>query len=461
MRNRFENIAGLRVGAYIRVSHDEQVKHGYSLDAQRENLQNFIKENHLQLVDFYEDEGITARKNLKNRKAFKRMLEDIEAHKMDLIIFIKLDRWFRNIQDYYITQQVLDKNNVQWIATTEEYDTTTASGRLNLNIRLSIAQDEADRTSERIKFVFDEKKRRREALTRSVPIGYKISDNHYVIDDEKAPLVRDYFKFYLETQSIVKAVDMIRDKYNFPLKYSRARGMLTMDAYIGTFHNIPNYAPPLLDLELYEAAKALSHKRSFRQNQTGNIYIFSGMIACRHCGKTMVGFHRVMYSQRRGERDYYGYRCENYWRDHNCTNNHTFGEFRIEEFLLSNLRDLADHCIRDYTIEKKREESTPQPNPQKLKNKIDKLRRLYMDDLIDLDSYKREYTAYQEQLKKMEPQKEDLNKTKQVDALRQLLNSDFETCYQSMSREERRSFWSKVVHRIYWSQEEGFSVDFF
>ena len=145
-RSRFEHIAGLRTGAYIRVSHEEQVKHGYSLDAQRENLEQFIKENRLKLVDFYMDEGISARKNPQKRKEFKRMITDVEAGNLDLIIFIKLDRWFRNIQEYYIAQQILEKNNVQWVATMEDYDTTTASGRLNLNIRLSIAQDEADRT---------------------------------------------------------------------------------------------------------------------------------------------------------------------------------------------------------------------------------------------------------------------------------------------------------------------------
>ena len=216
-RSRFEHIAGLRTGAYIRVSHEEQVKHGYSLDAQRENLEQFIKENRLKLVDFYMDEGISARKNPQKRKEFKRMITDVEAGNLDLIIFIKLDRWFRNIQEYYIAQQILEKNNVQWVATMEDYDTTTASGRLNLNIRLSIAHDEADRTSERIKFVFENKLKNKEVITGACPLGYKIENKHYVIDEETAPIARAVFDEYNDRQSKRKTLDAIYARFGMKL----------------------------------------------------------------------------------------------------------------------------------------------------------------------------------------------------------------------------------------------------
>ena len=73
---------------------------------------------------------------------------------IDLIIFTKLDRSFRSVRDNHAVQAILDKNNVVWRAILEDYQTETADGRLKVNIMLSVAENEADRTSERIKFVF-------------------------------------------------------------------------------------------------------------------------------------------------------------------------------------------------------------------------------------------------------------------------------------------------------------------
>ena len=154
-----------RTALYIRVSSDEQARHGLSLDEQRETLQQYAKEKGMQVVGIYTDEGCSARKALNRRKALKNLLHDVEQGQIDLILFIKLDRWFRNIADYYRVQDILDKHKVNWLAIQEDYNTLTTSGRLALNIRLSIAQNESDMTADRIKFVFEGKKRRREALT--------------------------------------------------------------------------------------------------------------------------------------------------------------------------------------------------------------------------------------------------------------------------------------------------------
>ena len=120
--------------------------------------------------------GVTARKKLSKRLAFQRLLSDVRQDKIDLIIFIKLDRWFRNVADYYATMQILESHNVNWECTEEDYDTTTSNGRLHLNIKLSIAQNESDQTSDRIKYVF--KNRRDNGMwdTGKVKYGYKIVD---------------------------------------------------------------------------------------------------------------------------------------------------------------------------------------------------------------------------------------------------------------------------------------------
>lgn len=139
---------------YVRCSKEEQAKFGDTIEAQTEDLKEFARQHHLQVVDIYIDEGHTARKKYNKRKEFVRMLHDIELHKFQYIIFTKLDRWFRNISDFYKIQEIFDNNGVTWLTALERYEMETTNGRLNVNIRLSVAQDEADRDSDRIKDVF-------------------------------------------------------------------------------------------------------------------------------------------------------------------------------------------------------------------------------------------------------------------------------------------------------------------
>ena len=191
----------IRAALYIRVSTEEQVREGYSLDAQKAHLMEYAKKHEYSVVGLYADEGISARKTYKKRKAFMQLLSDVEAGKIDIILFIKLDRWFRSVADYYKVQEILDAHKVGWRATMEQYDTTTAGGRLYVNIRLAVAQDEADRTSERIKFVFDRKVAENQIISGRLPIGYKIENNKLVIDEEGAAIVRRVFDLYLTLRS--------------------------------------------------------------------------------------------------------------------------------------------------------------------------------------------------------------------------------------------------------------------
>ena len=183
----------IRAALYIRVSHDEQVLHGLSLEAQEATLKEYAQNKGYTIIDTYADEGITARKKLSNRKDLQRLLKDVQADKIDLILVTKLDRWFRNIKDYYEVQDILEAHNCNWKTVLEDYDTSTASGRLHINIMLSVNQDECDRTSERIKAVFEHKKQQGEVCSGRVPDGYVIKDKKLIIDEKQAQEIGDLF----------------------------------------------------------------------------------------------------------------------------------------------------------------------------------------------------------------------------------------------------------------------------
>ena len=109
-----------RVACYCRVSTDEQAKHGYSIRAQKDRLEAYVKNNNdMILVDFYIDDGVSAVK-VGKRVEMQRLLSDVKEHKVDMILFTKLDRWGRSVGIYYQIQSVLDEYGVIWKAIDED-----------------------------------------------------------------------------------------------------------------------------------------------------------------------------------------------------------------------------------------------------------------------------------------------------------------------------------------------------
>jgi 3D (Asp-Asp-Asp) domain-containing protein len=102
----------IRTAAYVRVSHEEQKKHGFSVEAQKQGLQKYANEKGYIIVEWYIDEAKSARKKSKKREELMRLVEDAKQKKFEMIIFKCIDRWFRNIQEYYKIQEVLEDNKI-------------------------------------------------------------------------------------------------------------------------------------------------------------------------------------------------------------------------------------------------------------------------------------------------------------------------------------------------------------
>ena len=99
-----------RVGCYERVSTEEQALKGFSIDAQIDNLEEYCKDKKLKVVDHYTDEGISGAKPPLKRPALQRLLDDVAAGKIDMILFTKLDRWFRSVPEYFKVQEILEQD---------------------------------------------------------------------------------------------------------------------------------------------------------------------------------------------------------------------------------------------------------------------------------------------------------------------------------------------------------------
>ena len=434
-----------RVALYIRVSTSEQVVNGLSLEAQREALENYAKERGYNIVDVYADEGITARKKLSNRKELQRLLEDVKNDKIDLILVTKLDRWFRNIKDYYQVQDILEAHNCNWRTIFENYDTSTASGRLHINIMLSVNQDECDRTSERIKAVFEHKRENKEVCSGSVPYGYYIDENkHLQIDEEKAKEIQDAYNYYELHNNMMQTRNYLSDKYGY-ITYSATRRRLTHEAYIGTINGIKDFCPAIISEKQYNNVQRLisMNKKQYKPKAPQEEYIFSGMLRCKLCG-SVLNSNRML----KNGVPYKLYRCRKFKREKSCSNKYPIPETILEKYLLENIKKELEKYKISFEIKKSEKNKSQLKNDLvKCRNRLEKLKDLYLDSLIDKTSYRAEYARLNANILKLENEIEE-NHDIDVKMIENILEMDFETVYHTLEPNEKRYIWQSVIDYI-------------
>lgn len=429
-----------RAALYIRVSTEEQARHGLSLNEQRTALETYAKENGYIIVGEYEDAGISARKSYKKRPALLRLLDDCKTGKVDTILFIKLDRWFRNIASYYAVQEILDKYGVTWKATQEDYETQTASGRFKVNIMLSVAQDEADRTSERIKFVFDGKRERREPITGQTPTGYKIVNKKIVKDEKTEKAVDGFFKKFLQTGSISEVQKYVESAYNLHIDYQLASKMLHSTAYYGFWHGVEGMCEPYITKEQYDRIQAMRTKvvRKVKENR---VYLFSGLILCGECGNRMVG----RTNNRSGTVNYC---CPNYHEKRHCNNNIYISEKKIESFLIDTLESKLHE--RKSEISKLNQLSDGENAKSQIafiKRKLSRLKDLYLNELITLEEYKQDQISMNAKLEELEKMI-TAPKTENLDKIESILSEDWKDAYERLPRDSKRNAWRIIIKQI-------------
>lgn len=429
-----------RAALYIRVSTEEQAMHGYSLAAQKETLTRYAEAHGLTIVGCYVDEGRSARKKFQNRRGFMQMLADVEADRIDLILFIKLDRWFRSVKDYYKIQEILEAHHVDWKTTEEHYDTTTTNGRLYINIRLSVAQDESDRDSDRIKFVFRAKAARGETLVgaQSLPLGLTVREKRVVPDPETAVVARALFAHYALHRSNSAARQYALDTYGVRISHQSLTKMLSNRLYIGEYRGNPHYCEPLVDTALFRRIQE-ALPSGVRKTPANRTYLFSGLTVCAECGRKMAGRYT-----RRGEREYYHYRCNYAANLHACWHRKTISEPEMEALLVERVGAEADRYAVEYRARTAKREASRQ-NPARLRQKLAKLKELYVNGLIGLEEYRADRDAYTAQLTALcEPAAQAVEPAGSLDFLR----GDFQAIYAALDRESRRALWRSVLLEI-------------
>lgn len=451
----------LRAGLYERVSTEEQAIRGYSIGTQIDNLTEYCEKNSLKIVDHYTDEGISGAKPPMKRPALKRLLEDVEAGKIDIILFTKLDRWFRSVKEYFKVQEILDKRGVQWKAIHENYDTTTANGQMAITIFLAVAQNERDKGAERVLAVLKNKRKNKEACFGGPhkPMGYmKQKDEEGIVrlvkDPEEEQMTQEFWNILVKQNNLAAAVRHMNNVYGVSKAHKTWLRIARSPFYCGMWDGIEEFCEPYVSMEDWLMIQEMADRRR-QDTRAKGVYLFSGMIRCPKCGNILCGTYK--HNVRKGEKyRYQSYRCRFKWTT--CEYKHSPSEKKIEKYLLKNLRTLLENEITAAEIEKAKPKPKPKTNIKALKERLRRLNVTYMAGNIDDGEYLKEDAELKALIAKAE--QEAPPPERDIEPLHEILQTDFEKLYLTLTDEEKRRFWRGIIKEIVFDNKDIVDVIF-
>jgi DNA invertase Pin-like site-specific DNA recombinase len=282
----------VRCAIYTRKSSEEGLEQDFnSLDAQREACEAFIlSQKHAgwdALSAMYDDGGVSGA--TMGRPALQRLLDDVLARKIDVVVVYKVDRLTRSLADFAKIVEIFDADDVSFVSVTQQFNTTTSMGRLTLNVLLSFAQFEREVTGERIRDKIAASKRKGMWMGGLPPLGYDVRDRKLVVNEKEAETVRHIHRRYAELGSVrlLKheldadgVVSKVRRDQNGrrwggkPLARGAFYLMLQNRIYLGEIvhkdKSYPGEHEAIIDQELWEAVQTkLKESRVERTNGGG------------------------------------------------------------------------------------------------------------------------------------------------------------------------------------------------
>ena len=454
-----------KVGIYIRLSKEDEEKEKYSesesIQNQRALLMQYIKENKLNFIAEYVDDGVSGTSF--DRPGFNKMIEDIENGRINMVITKDLSRLGRNyVQSGYYTETYFPEHNVRYIAILDNIDTAIDSANNDIAPFKSILNEMyAKDTSKKINSVLQSKRKQGEYLG-TAPYGYKKDPEnkyHLIVDEEAARVVKLIFDKYLEGYGTMQIADYLSEqKIPIPSDYNKkkrgtksityglwaqstVRFILSNEIYTGTviqgkrkklsfkskkfidvpeedWVRVPNMHEAIVSVEDYERAKRIIESTK-GSRIVENDYLFKGLLRCYDC----KGYIGIRSPDKNG--NIYG-RCQRYGRygKFDVCSPHNFNYQVFEESMILVLKEIC----KEYSNKKRLEEIAKKSKSKEdkeldLKNRLKtyesqiqketrKLELLYEDrlsEIITVDNYienanriKNEIKEYQERIKEIE-----------------------------------------------------------
>jgi site-specific DNA recombinase len=304
----------VRCAIYTRVSTDHGLDQEFnSLDAQYDAASAYIKSQAhagwTLIRSRYDDGGYSGGST--DRPDLQKLLDDIRARKLDVIVVYKVDRLTRSLADFAKLVELFDAHGVSFVSVTQQFNTTTSMGRLTLNVLLSFAQFEREVTSERIRDKIAASKRKGLWVGGTLPLGYHMKDDKIAVIEDEAERVRLIYRRYLELGGVNALVRDLRERNIRTKSRLLATGATRGDVnfgrgslfyllrnrfYIGEVkykdENLPGEQPEIMDRALFDAVQQkLTDQRTNRSTvRNASDHLLTGLLF-DDAGHRMVPTH--------------------------------------------------------------------------------------------------------------------------------------------------------------------------
>ncbi len=240
-----------------------------SLDAQREACLSYVsnRSDWRPVDERYDDGGFTGA-NI-DRPAFQRLLADVEAHRVDIVVVYKVDRLSRSLLDFVKVMERLTAAGASFVSVTQNFSTADAMGRLTLNMLMSFAEFEREMIAERTRDKICAARRKGKWTGGPVPFGYDVRNKHLVVNESEAVIVREAFQLLLHHRQPAIVARLLNEGGQLPrLPAGETMRRWTKDAMARLLRN-PLYAgfvrcgaelssgehAPIISMETHQSAR--------------------------------------------------------------------------------------------------------------------------------------------------------------------------------------------------------------
>ena len=473
-----------RAAIYVRVSTDDQRDNGYSIDSQLRILTKHCEKNEYSIIHIYNDAGYSGKDLIKPN--MQRLIKDIKAKKIDILLAIKVDRLTRNNYDGFWLLNYCQDNNVKIKLTLEPFDVSTANGEMMFGMNLVFGQRERKEFGARTKRALEEMALKHVHPSQA-PYGYtRNSEGYLEIEPIEAQVVKEVFDLCKKWYSVRNIAKIMKENNAYLTNgiwhTDRVYRILSNSIYIGRFEYwkykrknediliVDDYCEPTIDKQTWNKIRKILEKNK-HSNYGEHIHLFTSLIECPKCKKILSSTISYKYDKNRNRIEYYHLTCKN----NNCKNKGLhYSSDKIEKALTNLLKEL----IKDIN----KSENTiiiNKPNNQKeikdiekalenLKIQEKKLIDLYLNSSLNIEILNQKNEMIKNEINKLNEKKELLstnnsNKETKVDLINCLKNNnkniDLNLKWEQLDRRSKREIIKKNIEKLEIIRDKKYNIE--
>ncbi|MEK4351361.1 recombinase family protein [Paenibacillus sp. FSL R5-0475] len=464
-----------KIALYIRVSTDEQALKGNSLNEQEERLRAYCHAMELEgQIETFVDDGYSA--GSMKRPALTRMLKMARNKELNMVVITKIDRLCRNLKDLLTLVDELDEIQCGFASAGERFDTSTAAGRMVLQILGAFAEFERGRNRERVRENLMSIVTNTDKAVSRPCFGYNVVDSRFVINEEEAEIVRKMVNWMLQGEGAHRVMRRLNDmgvktKDGKSFTQLSVGKLMRRETIAGMFvYNrgytlrgkslirpeeewivIENHHEPIIDKETFKRLQiAITARKTSGKQADNERWLLTGVVNCTHCGRPMFGRYR----KKPSGKEYFHYVCSSYMKRAEC-----FHHF-IDRDLLENT--VIDHLLNADKFNAKSEEinsnepqieiniSNLKANLKKLDIKMQRQIELFEDAEINKEDFRIARDRIQDQRQKLEDQIKLAEKDTQVALEKEFVNRVglMKNDLKSKNRSEQKNALRQLVKTV-------------